>query len=319
MSIMQVFRSDLLEVMQVGSPGGEGFLARTAERSLLYDCGFAYSAPALVAQLEDLLEQKPLDFLFLSHSHYDHASASAWIKERWPDVIVLGSAHAARVLERPGARETMLSLNLEATREACEAGRISAAERDSFDYSLLNTLSVDQIVAEGDRIDLGSVQLEVLAAPGHTRCSLMLWLAQDRLLFGTETFGIILDDNTVAPAILTGHHDALASIKKAQALHPEHILVSHQLVVSGPTATRYLENALYWSQKVAHFVWECQSMSLAVDEVVEVLKQGYAKYEKSVEQPEAAFDLNNRLLVELLFKTPPEPPAPGIAGMRNSE
>jgi glyoxylase-like metal-dependent hydrolase (beta-lactamase superfamily II) len=317
---MRIYESDLLTVDQIGSLGGEAFLACTAERSLLYDSGFAYSAPALVAELEELLEGRAnssLDYLFLSHSHYDHASGSVWIKERWPAVTIFGHALAARALSRPGARATILELNKEAARDAWEFGRMSLEQLEGFDYAPLERLAVDQVVAEGDLIDMGgggsegdggSLSFEVLAAPGHTRCSLMLWCARERLLFGNESLGVIINENMVAPAYLTGYQDSLDSIDKALALQPEHVLASHQKRLSGPEATRYLANARHWAQKTAHFVWECRSMGLHKDEIVDVLKLIFFKYVERGDQPEAAFDLNNMLMVELLLAAEEVPP-----------
>ncbi len=304
---MRVFETDVLTIDKVGSPGGDAYLVATRESTLLYDSGFAYGAPLLVAEVENLLHGRPLDFLFLSHSHYDHVSGSPWIKERWPQVIRLGGAHAARVLERPGARETIRNLNIEAVKEAREFGMADLSRADTIDYSLLDRLAIDEVVENGSIIDMGSVALEIIESPGHTRDSLMLWCPEERLLFGSESLGVMVSETMVQPVCLTGYYDSLDSISKAEALHPEHILLSHQHVLDGEEALQYLKNARYWTEKTAHLVWECASVGMSKDKIAGVIKDIYFTDVLRGYQPEAAFDLNNGYVVDQLLACLDEP------------
>ncbi len=301
---MRIFETDKLRIDKIGSPGGEAYLARTPEHTLLYDSGFAYSAPALIAELEELLAEpgkRELDYLFLTHSHYDHASGSVWIKKRWPHTVILASAHTARVFERPGAREVMKRLNHEALEETRSLGLTLARAQALTDYSLLDTLTVDVVVGDGSVIDLGSVSLEVITAPGHTRCSLMLWCPEERLLFGSESLGVLVDDSLVAPAYLTGYADSLATIARAQSLHPEHILPNHKQMLSGKQATQYLENAKKWAEYTAQLVWDYHDQGKSKDEIAAALKEQFYASELRAFQPEPAFDLNNSLLIDHLL------------------
>lgn len=304
---MRVFETSTLTIDKLGAPGGESYVVGTPEYTLLYESGFAYSAPALVAEIEEVLEDRSLNYVFLSHSHYDHASGSVWVKERWPEAIILASTHAARVFERAGARKTMQTLNKEAAKEAVERGVISAKAEADFDYSPLDKLSVDETVQDGSIINMGSVHLEVVASPGHTRCSLMLWCPEKRLLFGSESLGVMLSEVMVQPACLTGYYDSLDSIAKAKALQPEHILVSHQHVLSGKDAARYLENAEHWTEKIAHLVWECDSVGMSKTKIASMLKELFYTEALRVFQPEAAFDLNNGYLIDLLLASKDAP------------
>lgn len=298
---MRVYESSAMNIDKIGCPGGEAYLVRTPERTLLYDSGFAYSAPAMVAELAELLGEQPLDYLFLSHSHYDHASGSVWVKQRWPHVAVFGGAHAAHVLERPGARATMRTLNEEAAKEAVAAARLTPEQAAEVDYSLLDNLGVDEAVGQGSVIDMGSVKLEVIEAPGHTRCSLLLWCPEESLLFGSETLGVMINENMVCPACLTGYYDSLAAIAKAQALNPQHILVSHLHIASNEAAKRYLDNAQHWTEKTAHLVWECNAVGMSKSKIEGMIKEIFFIEELRGIQPEAAFDLNNGYLVDQLL------------------
>lgn len=298
---MQIYKSDNLTIDKIGSKGGEAYLVSTPESTLLYDSGFAYSAPAMVEELAAELDGRSLNYLFLSHSHYDHASGSVWVKERWPEAIVISGAHAAKVFERPGARETMKRLNVEAARQFIVSEEAADEALANVDLSLLDNLATDRVVNDGDVIDMGSVRLEVIEAPGHTRCSLMLWCPEERLLFSSETIGVYVDDSRVNPSYLVGYEESLAAIEKAMALQPEHILANHKDVLNGKAAVKYLENARYWAKETARLVWEGADQGKSRDELLALVKE--AHYIEKVWDfwPEAAFDLNNASLVDLLL------------------
>ena len=298
---MQVFSSESMTINKVGVAGGDAYLITTPEKTMLYDSGFAHAAPSLVREVDELLEGRLLDYLFLSHSHYDHASGSVWVKECWPQCVILGSAYTAHVFTRPGARKTMSLLNVEALKGAQAAGLGTPKTEDPVAFPELENLTVDEIVGEGSIIDLGSIQLEVIEAPGHTRCSLMLWCPKESLLFGSESLGIMLSSNMVGPICLSSYQDCLDSISKAQALKPQHILVSHQYVLDGEEATRYLINAQLWAQKTAHLVWESHARGKTKDEIALTLKELFYGEHLKAHQPEAAFDLNNGIVIDQLL------------------
>jgi glyoxylase-like metal-dependent hydrolase (beta-lactamase superfamily II) len=230
-----------------------------------------------------------------------------WVKERWPEMVILASAHTAQVFGRPGARATMQTLNREAAREAVRSGHLDAEAVEAVDYALLEKLTVDEVVSEGSNIDLGSVHLEVVESPGHTRCSLMLWCPEEQLLFGSESLGVMMSETMVQPVCLTGYHDSLESIAKARALVPEHILISHQQVLSGEDAVRYLDAAQHWTEKTAYLVWECDDVGMSKARIAALLKELFYSEALREFQPEAAFDLNTGYLVDQLLASKDAP------------
>ena len=53
-----------------GTPGGEAFLLVTEEKAALIDSGFACSAGRMVANIKDILQDRPLDYA-VSYTHLD--------------------------------------------------------------------------------------------------------------------------------------------------------------------------------------------------------------------------------------------------------
>ena len=58
-----------------GGRGGEALLVMGSERTALMDCGMAFCGRRMVKNLEEKLKEsgrETLDYVLLSHSHYDH-------------------------------------------------------------------------------------------------------------------------------------------------------------------------------------------------------------------------------------------------------
>jgi glyoxylase-like metal-dependent hydrolase (beta-lactamase superfamily II) len=289
-----LFSNKQIEIHAVGAaPGGEAYLLLASDFSLLYDSGFGFSAPGLVCNVERLLGGRSPDCLFLSHSHYDHASGSAWCKRRWPNLPVVAMAHAKRVFERPTAVASIRDLN---QRVAQERGLTF----DDADF--LDTLAVSHACSDGELLELGSQRFEVVEAVGHTRCSAMLWCEQQQLLLGSESLGVYLNQDEVMPAYLVSYEGSLRAIERAQALNPKWILLNHRHVAEGKDARRFLVNAGREARRAAQLVFDGSRAGKSREVLTQELKRLY--YTKCAQeiQPEAAFDLNNRLMLDLLLK-----------------
>lgn len=62
--------------------GGETFLIFGSEKTALYDCGMAYAANGTIYNIHRELRshgKSKLDFILLSHTHYDHIGALPYI------------------------------------------------------------------------------------------------------------------------------------------------------------------------------------------------------------------------------------------------
>ena len=133
-------------ITNVGAvPGGDAFLLDNGETSILFDSGFGCCGDVLVKNIEKQLNGRSLDYILLSHSHYDHAPGSAWCAERWNSVKVISSAKTKSVFTRPGARAVMRKLDKAA----------SQLHGISSDKDLFDNLKVDIALNDGDAISLG--------------------------------------------------------------------------------------------------------------------------------------------------------------------
>ena len=99
--------------------GDASFLIDDGNTSILYDTGFGFTGYDVADNIKLVLGERKLDYIFLTHSHYDHALGSAYILRRYPDAKVVAGKYAVGIFERDGAKRTMKELDAKFA-EKCE-------------------------------------------------------------------------------------------------------------------------------------------------------------------------------------------------------
>lgn len=159
--------------------------------------------PAHLQAIANAAPEGPREVI-VTHAHPDHASGAVAIGERWP-----------------------------ATRFA----KISWPERDAR-YPV-----AWQPVADGERLDTGDGELEIIHTPGHAPDHIALWDASSRTLFTGDL--VVLGSTVVIPASGGGDLlDYLTSLRKILALEPARLLPAHGVPIDDPVAIvqQYLEH-----------------------------------------------------------------------------
>ena len=271
--------SDHIDLL--GQPEIPFYLAKGADWAMI-DSGVSPAIPALFDQLKKIPEvDDKLKCLILTHSHFDHAGGLSFLLARFPRIKVIASETTAEVFAKPKAVEYILGMNAALSKFA------------GIDFDKLGSeqekLRVDQIVREGDRIDLGQgVNLEVYAAPGHSRCSLAFVLNPDRALFSGEAIGFYNAPGQVLPEALSSFKDFVATLEKLSRLELEIICLPHGGALTGPESKGYFALAL---QGAGKFQAEFADRIKRGQPDQEILDQMTAQYYqgKIKLQPEAVF------------------------------
>lgn len=273
-------------------PGDSAFLLDDGKTSILYDTGFAFTGFQVAENIRKELKDRPLDYIFLTHSHYDHALGSAYVTRRYPGAKVVASEYAGKIFSKPSARAHMRELDRKCA-EACGV----------LDYEdFIDDLRADIPVNDGDVLTCGDLCFQVVALPGHTKCSVGFYLAEKKLLLGTETLGVYFGDNTYLPSCLVGYQMALESFRKARALDIESILLPHYGPVSREEARVYLENSEKTARETARKILEMLRAGKSKEEILDHFTETvYSENVKPV-YPIDAFRLNTGLMIELIAK-----------------
>ena len=149
------------------------FLILGDERALLFDTGLGIGdMRRVVSGLTDL------DIVVLnSHTHYDHIGSNYQFE------TIYGR-------DTPYTRSRSAGSDTEAVAGFLREGWVWKDLPSGFDAASYRSrpFTITQIVDEGDVIDLGGRELEIINTPGHAPDSICLLDRQNRLLFTGDTF-----------------------------------------------------------------------------------------------------------------------------------
>ena len=274
-----------------GAAGGEAFLLMTETKTALIDSGFSFSAPAMVSRIRAELKGRPLDYALLTHSHYDHASGSAYLQEEWPDVVIVGSAYAKKIFEKPSARAVIREMNDNAAELYGAHGYVDQTDN----------LHIDLTVGEDSIIDLGSMTFRVIETPGHTKCSIAFYSEEENLLISNETLGVPVAGR-VMPCYLVGYEITMESIRKAARCSAQNILIPHLGIIKGGDCAHFMKNSLYWNEQIMLQVTKGYRDGKTIEELSLEFKELFYKDDIGRLQPEKAFLLNLSYTIPMLLK-----------------
>jgi 2-aminobenzoylacetyl-CoA thioesterase len=221
----------------IGNPALPAFLWM-GERKSLFDAGMTFMGPTYFRDLQTLLgDAGRLQFLFITHSHFDHCGAAPYLKRGIPTLKIGASSRAADVWRRPNAIQMIQNLS-KAAEENFKA--LIGEENVLFDR-----LEADLILEEGAEIDLGEGEkAEVIATPGHTRDAVSFYLPGIKTVICGEAVGTLCRDGSVRPQFLSSDRDYLDSLEKLRRLDIELLITAHLNIITGKDAPLHLDRTM---------------------------------------------------------------------------
>lgn len=273
-------------------PGDSGFLIDDSETAILYDSGFGFTGYALAEKIKEYLGPRPLDYIFLTHSHYDHALGSAYVLESYPDTRVLAGEHAAAAFAREKVRQSMKQLDANV-----------AKERGMGDYEFLgDNLRTDIPVKDGDIIRAGNMNFQAVALPGHTKCSVAFYEESRGLLLSCESLGLYDTKQTIIPAFLTGVQVTFDSIDRAKKLKIHRLLLPHEGILNENQTSFYMQNIRPKTEEAVEFILSRLKKGAPDQEIIDEFRKEYRHGGFLETYPEEAMDLNTSIMIRLVRK-----------------
>ncbi len=273
-------------------PGDSAFLIDDGKTAILYDSGFAFTGYRVADNIKKALGDRPLDYIFLTHSHYDHALGSVYALKYWPEAKVVAGEYAVKIFQKDSAKRVMRDLD-----------RKFAAQCGITEYEdLIDELRVDIPVRDGDKLRAGEMEFTVIDLPGHTRCSIAYYLEKEKLLLSCETLGVFDGEETVIPSYLIGYQIALDSIEKATNLEIEMLLLPHHGLLSKEKTAFYLQNAKKSAVETADAIVKLFKNGGSHDDAMAFFKQRFYNDRIAAIYPIDAMELNTNIMINLLKK-----------------
>ncbi len=272
--------------------GDSAFLLDDGKTSILYDTGFGFTGFDVAENVKKVLGERKLDYIFLTHSHYDHALGSAYILRYYPEAIVVAGRYAADIFTRDGAKRVMRELDRKFA-DHCGAG----------DYPFLgDELRVDIPAADGDIIKAGDMEFEVIDLPGHTKCSVGFYCKQYSLLLSTETIGVYDGEELILPSYLVSYKSTMESIDRVLSLKIDRLLSPHLGILNEVQTAYFLKNAKRCSEEAADFILSRVKDGFTNEQIIDDFKSRYRRGYIEKIYPEDAINLNTSIMIELLKK-----------------
>ena len=271
-------------------PGDSAFLLDDGKTSILYDSGFAFTGGAVADKIAEVLQNRTLDYIFLTHSHYDHALGSVYVKRKYPNAKIVAGEYATGIFVKDSAKRVMRDLDRKF------ANKCGVTEYED----LIDDLHVDIPVKDGDFVFANELVFQTINLPGHTKCSVGFYCEKEKLLLGTETLGVYDGEKEVVPSYLIGYAMTLASISRVQRLDIDKILVPHYGILYQNEAKRYLSAARKAAVENKEFICECLHMGKSNEEIIEEMKvRFWHGYIRTI-YPVDAMELNSNIMIELI-------------------
>lgn len=274
------------------SIGGESLLILGSEKTVVYDCGMAFSGDELVKNIETELAGRTLDYVLLSHTHYDHIGGLSYIKKRWPDAIVCGAEYAKHIFERPGAIVRIKSLSESARDELS----------DSKEDILVENLRVDRVLKEGDTINIGSESIVTLETPGHTDCSLTFVIEPRGIMLASETTGALESSDYIHVAVLKSYQESLSSCEKCKNYGIKYLISPHYGYVAPKKINDYWKMFKQRVEEERSFVEALYKEKFTKEAILEKFIKKYFNAIGSGQQPKEAFIANAVNVIDVAIK-----------------
>ena len=130
----------------------------TTGKAAVFDAGGYNERPAALVENEDVNE---VEYIFLTHGHFDHIMAAKKVKEYYQIPVYAG------IYE-----EELL---------ADAEKNLSAMWAEGF------TMKADELVVDNQKIEIAGMKITVIETPGHTLGGVCYYIEKEHVLFAGDT------------------------------------------------------------------------------------------------------------------------------------
>jgi len=226
----------LIDVNMLGMEKITSMFAVKGEKTALIDGGTSSEAQEIIKSLK-VFNLLPVDYIVISHSHWDHHQAIPVLLEEMSSKKVKLLAHpkAIPLLEDPS--------------------------KVGYDFGTGSLLPIKGVkpIKEEDVIDLGGIELEVVDTPGHTPDSISLLDSKNRNIFVSDAVADKTNDTTCVPAIMPPSfdpHTYVSTLEKLKKYDFESMCLGHYGMYYGPDVKKILDEARTMYGQVWRFLDE---------------------------------------------------------------
>jgi 2-aminobenzoylacetyl-CoA thioesterase len=255
-------------ILMLGSRQVTSYLVM-GERYAWIGGGTAWGVPRLEEQLDRFrVDRNRIRYLVVSHVHHDHCGAVPYLCRKYPWIEVVASTYGAHLLTREKPVRLMKELN------ARTLDRLEMAHMHDGIPLEFSDIHVAHHMGDGDRLHLGGgLSLQFYDTPGHSRCSMSVYLPERKILFPGDS--LPYPERGRNELTVTANHDYpdyLSSLEKLRSLSIDMVAYEHCGILDGNDAreivSRALDASLKQRERIRTRLRELGDAELLVDETV---------------------------------------------------
>ncbi len=214
------------------------YLLEGNDGSMMVSGGMSYIVSDIIRQFEEFrIDESRIKKLLILHSHFDHVGIIPFFKRRNPEMEVYASERAWEILQMDKAILTIneFSRNVEKRMKREEV-------TSAYDLEWRNDVS-GKTIREGDRIDLGGLEVLILEIPGHSSCCIAAYIPKLKALFPTDGGGIPFDQ-TIVTSGNSNYTKYQQSLERLKDLKVDYYCADHYGYVIEEEAREFISKSI---------------------------------------------------------------------------
>jgi glyoxylase-like metal-dependent hydrolase (beta-lactamase superfamily II) len=214
------------------------YLLEGKDGFMIVSGGMSHIVPDLLRQFKEFgIDEEGITKLLILHAHFDHVGIVPFFKRCHPKLEVYASRRGWEILQMEKAINTINEFSQTVTKRMGKEEVYSTFDLDWRDDVTGKT------VCEGDRIDLGGLEVSILEIPGHSSCCIAAYVPEFKALFPTDGGGIPFDE-TIVTSGNSNYTKYQQSLERLQGLEVEYYCSDHYGYVTGEEAREFIPKTI---------------------------------------------------------------------------
>lgn len=226
-------------IILLGRKESNVYLLDGGTELVLLGGGMVHIAPEVLDQVLDFgVDVRKIRRIAILHSHFDHCGIVGFLRKQWPWVRVAASEAAKAMLAKPKVIGTIHAMN----RQVLE-GKDRLGQAEKMGFADFEGITVDEVLKDGMKVACGDRTLEILEVPGHSSCSIAVYVPEEKALFASDAGGIA-SGGEIFPAANSDFDKYMQSLEKMAARDTEVYLAEHYGARTGQEARDFLSDSM---------------------------------------------------------------------------
>jgi len=245
------------------------YLLKGGDEYALLGGGMAYIVPDLIRQLEEYeIDESRIKRIIILHSHFDHCGIVPFFKKRLPHVKITASARAKELL---AARKIIDSIEFLNQVLIMKYGIEDKAKELDLSFT---GVDIEEVVKDGEILPCGNLSMEIIEVPGHSSCSVAVYVREEKAMFASDAGGVPFGDR-VFTAANSNFDKYVESLDKMARYETEIHIAEHYGARTGEDGRAFLQKSMISAKETRQILEESlartNDVKLSTKEITEML------------------------------------------------